>query len=159
MQELNEYFDRRRRDARTEKELMSAVRKLSQEDRYSVLLPYFRNSTVALLFAQKVGLKQSHYKQMWLIGLDCSNVSSIKFWISAIAPNLGWRKLFQLIEKEIIEGNPKASWAIYHIPYLFRDLVPTIEEREIFISIVKKAWNSKILDFNPAQVWGGQWGA
>ena len=157
MHELNTYLSNLRRDTKTEGKLMSELRKLTQDQRYSLLLPYFSESTIALLFAQKVSLKKMHYKQMWAIGLESANVSSIRFWLSALAPNLGWNKLIGLIDKEVESGNQKIGAAIYHVPYLFRDHIPSDNERDMFKLVVQKAWDSELLDFNPNIVWGSQW--
>jgi len=157
MQDLNEYLTDQRWDTKTERELLKAIRKLPQDERYRILLPYLKSSPTALLFARKVSLRPSDYKAMWPIGLDCSDVSSIRFWISAIAPNIGWRKTLRLIQQEIDSGNRKIGKVIYYVPYIFYDIVPSSEDRMVFKELVQKAWDSNLLEFNPNSVWGGQW--
>jgi hypothetical protein len=156
---IHEYVATGRRDTGLERSLAKELRCLPQAERYEILRPFISRSHLALVLAEKSGLDANDYRKIWNDGLDNANASTIKWWISTIAPNLGWRKTFLLFEQAIDNDSDNIALAIYHVPYMFGKLKPNDNARNQFETLVVTAENKGLLHFNPDDVWGHGWRA
>jgi hypothetical protein len=124
-----------RRDSKREQALLRRLRALPQAQRMEILAPLLEaNLGTALVFVDRAQLSRAAYLAVLQQGLIRGNASSAKCWMKATLAHLGWRRVISVF-REALTTNPRgAAFALYHLPYFFRDNAPS---RELHIELLQ----------------------
>jgi hypothetical protein len=124
-----------RRDSKREQALLRRLRALPQPQRMEVLAPLLEaNLGAALVFVDRAQLSRAAYLAVLQQGLVQGNASSVKFWMKATVAHLGWRRVISVL-REALTTNPRGgAFALYHVPYFFRDNAPS---RELHLELLQ----------------------
>ena len=132
-----------RRDSARESTLLRRLRALPQPERLALLTPLLElKSGTALMLIGRAQLSRSHYLEIFKLGLTKGNASSIKWWMDATVPHIGWRSTLSVL-RETLATNPRGgAFALYHVPWVCRGkgqlsgLLPTRELAMEYVRLV-----------------------
>jgi len=126
-----------RRDSKREQVLLRRLRALPQQQRMEILAPLLENNlSMALVFVDRAQLSRAAYLAVFQQGLIQGNASSVKIWMKATIAHLGWRRVI-LALREALTTNPRGgAFALYHVPYFFRDNAPSRELRLELLQLI-----------------------
>jgi hypothetical protein len=114
-----------RRDSKRERDLLRRVRALPQAQRAEVLLPLLDlNPRVALVLVNRAQLSLASYLTVFKQGLIKGDASSVKWWMEATVPHLGWRRVFSVLRGALADNPGRGASALYHVPLLCRHNAP-----------------------------------
>jgi hypothetical protein len=124
-----------RRDSKREQALLRRLRALPQPQRMEALVPLLEiNLSTALALVDRAQLSRAAYLAVLQRGLIQGNASSVKFWMKATIAHLGWRRVISAL-REALTTNPRGgAFALYHVPYFFRDNAPS---RELHLELLQ----------------------
>lgn len=124
-----------RRDSKREQALLQRLRALPQPQRMEILAPLLEiNLSTVLALMDRTQLSPAAYLEVLQQGLIQGNASSVKSWMKATVPHLGWRTVYSVL-REALTTNPRGgAFALYHLPYVFRDNVPS---RELHVKLLQ----------------------
>lgn len=110
-----------RRDSKKESELLRRLRALPQPQRRALLLPLLElKRRAVLVLIQRAQLSRSDYLEVLKRGLSEIRNESIRYWMDATVPYIGWRKTFSVL-RETMATNPRAgAMALYYVPWVCR---------------------------------------
>ena len=110
-----------RRDSKKESELLRRLRALPQQERRALLLPLLELKTGAVFaLIHRAQLPRSVYLEVLKRGLTEAKGESIRHWMDATVPHIGWRKTFSLL-RESMATNPRVgAMALYYVPSVCR---------------------------------------
>jgi hypothetical protein len=129
-----------RRDSKKELELLRRLRALSQQERSALLLPLLglKRGAVFVLI-HRAQLSRSDYLEVLKRGLTEAKGESIRYWMDATVPHIGWRKTFSLL-RESMATNPRVgAMALYFVPWVCRGkrLSGPLPTRELALECVR----------------------
>ena len=138
--DLNTYVGGRRDSAR-EATLLRRLRALPQPERLALLAPLLGlKSGTALMLIGRAQLSRSHYLEIFKLGLTKGNASSIKWWMDATVPHIGWHRTLSVL-RETLATNPRGgALALYHVPWVCRgkgQLSGPLPTRELAVEYVR----------------------
>ena len=123
-----------RRGSKQEQILLRRIRALPQPQRMEILAPLLKTHwRGALLIADRAQLARVDYLTIFKQGLAEADASSIKFWLEATVRHIGWRKVISILREIAAPWPSPGAFALYHMPYLFREnpLPPSLKEEFI----------------------------
>jgi hypothetical protein len=126
-----------RRESKREQELLRRLRALPQRERMELLAPLLEDNTGnPFVFVDRAQLSRADYLTVFKQGLVRGNPSSVKFWLQATIWHLGWRTILSAL-REAFPTNPRGvAFALYHLPFIFREKGPSVELRLQFLRLV-----------------------
>lgn len=109
------------RDSKKESILLRRLRALPQHERRALLLPLLEIEAGAVLgLIHRSQLSRSAYLEIFKRGLTEGNASSIKWWMDATVPHIGWRRTLSVL-REALATNPRGgAFALYNVPWVCR---------------------------------------
>jgi len=130
-----------RRDSKKESGLLRKLLALPREQRRTLLLPLLElEPGTALVFIHRAQLSRSDYIEVLKRGLTEAKGESIKYWMDATVPHIGWRKTFSLL-RESMTTNPRVgAMALYFVPRVCRgkgQLSGSLPTRELALECVR----------------------
>lgn len=159
------------RDSKKEQALLRRIRALPQMQRMEVLEPLLSvNGWVALQLADRAQLSRRDYLAILKRGLAEANASSMKVWLKATAPHVGWRSVFSLLRTMAAPWPSPGAFALYHMPSVFADRCPLppslrkelrqlleLYDRERPLPFLPQSWRNAGKPERPFSfVWGGK---
>jgi hypothetical protein len=159
-----------RRHSTQEQALLHRIRALPQSQRMEILAPLLNlKESTALVLADRSQLSRGDYLTILKQGLAEADASSIKLWLEATVPHLGWRKVFSILRGMAAPWPSPGASALYHAPFMFRKaspLPPSVKKE--FIQLLELYDRERPLPYLPADwkervksdrkfvfVWGG----
>ena len=118
--DLREYVEGRR-DSKKELELLRRLRGLPRQERSALLLPLLglkRGSVLVLI--HRAQLSRSDYLEVLKRGLSEAKGESIKYWMDATVPHIGWRKTLSLLRESMATNPRTGAMALYYVPRVCR---------------------------------------
>jgi hypothetical protein len=159
------------RDSKREQALLRRIRALPQSQRMEVLEPLLGvNGWVALQLADRAQLSRGDYLAILKRGLAEGNASTMKVWLKATVPHLGWRSVFSLLRSMAAPWPSKGAFALYHLPSLFTGRCPLppslrkelrqlleLYDRERPLPFLPQSWRNAGKSERPFSfAWGGK---
>jgi hypothetical protein len=160
-----------RRHSKQEQALLHRIRALPQSQRMEILAPLLNlKGSTALVLADRSQLSRGDYLAILGRGLAEADSSSIKFWLEATVPHLGWRKLFSILRGMVAPWPSPGASALYHAPFMFREACPLppslkkefvqlleLYDRESPLPYLPANWKERVkTDPKFVFVWGAQ---
>jgi len=110
-----------RRDSREESNLLRRLRGLPQQQRLALLTPLLDlKERTALVLIDRAQLSRTDYIEIFKLGLTKGNASSIKLWMDATVPHIGWRRTLSVL-RACLATNPRGgAFALYQVPGVCR---------------------------------------
>ena len=110
-----------RRDSKKESELLQRLRALPQQERAALLLPLLElKRCVVLVLINSAQLSRSDYLEVLKRGLNEVKSDSIKYWMDATVPHVGWRKTFSVLRESMATSPRTGAMALYCVPWVCR---------------------------------------
>jgi len=119
--DLRSYVLEKCRDSKKESGLLRRLRALPQQQRRALLLPLLELKRGAVLvLIHRAQLSRSDYLEVLRRGLTEAKGESIRYWMDATVPHIGWRKTFSLL-RDSMNTNPRVgAMALYWVPGVCR---------------------------------------
>jgi hypothetical protein len=82
------------------------------------LLELKRSAVLALI--HRAQLSRSDYLEVLKVGLNGAKGESIKYWMDATVPHIGWRKTFSVLRESMSTNPRRGAMALYYVPRVCR---------------------------------------
>lgn len=130
-----------RRDSKEESNLLQRLRGLPQRERLALLTPLLElEERTALVLIDRAQLSRTDYLKIFKQALTKGNASSIKLWMDATVPHIGWRRTLSVL-RACLGTNPRGgAFALYQVPGVCRrkgELSGPLPTRELAVEYVQ----------------------
>ena len=130
-----------RRDSTRESVLLRRLRALPKHERRALLLPLLElKPSAALVLIHRSQLSRLDYLDIFKRGLTEGDASSIKLWMDATVPHIGWRRTFSVLRETLTTNPRRGAFALYHVPWVCRrkgQLSGHLPTRELTLECVR----------------------
>jgi hypothetical protein len=110
-----------RRNSKRESELLRGLHGLPQQERGALLLPLLELKTGAVFaLVDRAQLSRADYLEVLKRGLAEAKGESIRYWMDATVPHIGWRKTFSLLRQSMATNPCVGAMALYFVPWVCR---------------------------------------
>lgn len=110
-----------RRDSKKESDLLRSLRSLPQQERRTILLPLLElKKRAVLVFIHRAQLSRSDYLEVLKRGLAEAKGESIRYWMDATVPHIGWRKALSVLRESMATSPRAGAMALYFVPWVCR---------------------------------------
>lgn len=130
-----------RRDSKEESDLLRRLRGLPQRERVALLILLLELAErTSLVLIDRAQLSRTDYLKIFKQGLTKGNASSIKLWMAATVPHIGWRRTFSVL-RACLATNPRGgAFALCQVPGVCRrkrELSGPLPTRELAVECVQ----------------------
>lgn len=148
--DLEAYVTADRRDSNQEQTLLHRIRALPRPERMEVIAPLLKTQWLAAFsLAHRAQLARGDYIVIFKQGLEDGDASSVKLWMEATVPHIGWRAVISMLRERAAPWPSKGAFALYHMPFLFHDYPLPPSLRKEFVQLLELYEREKPLPFLP----------
>jgi hypothetical protein len=110
-------FAGRARDSRWERDLARELRRHPEPERFRFIEEFLdHNIVVALELARRCLTQRTHFELLLKRGVFQADARSIRYWLEAIVPHLGFRRVVAFLREQVSVDRGAVERAIYWLP-------------------------------------------